>query len=378
MAAYTTIDNPELYFQVKLYTGNGTAIGSGGQAITFDGEEDMQPDFVWIKERDDSTNHQAYDAVRGVTYRIYPDHPAAQDQQTEGVTAFGSDGFTVGNDGSTNGSSDTYVAWCWKAGTTFTNDASATSVGNTDSNGSASSTAGFSISKYEGAGSSLDIQVKHGLSVKPAVMFTKNIEEAGGNDWAVYHHKNTSAPETDYLKLSATTATTDNADIWNDTEPTSAVFTAGDHSGSNRSGDDFVSYHWNEVQGYSKFGYYTGNGQDTPNGVFVYLGFRPAMILVKATDDNSWVIANNKSPTDSNPVDNSLAANDSAAETTGNSDTTFDFLANGFRTNGNSGNNNSSGQGHVFMAFAEAPFVNSPFSTSISCVFYQKKCWTKA
>ena len=353
--AYTTIDDPELYFQVKLYTGNGTAIGSGGQAITFDGEEDMQPDFVWIKERDDSTNHQAYDAVRGVTYRIYPDHPAAQDQQTEGVTAFGSDGFTVGNDGSTNGSSDTYVAWCWKAGTTFTNDASATSVGNTDSNGSASSTAGFSISKYVGAGSSLDIQVKHGLSVKPAVMFTKNIEEAGGNDWAVYHHKNTSAPETDYLKLSATTATTDNADIWNDTEPTSAIFTAGDHSGSNRASDDFISYHWNEVQGFSKFGSYTGNGN--ADGTFIHLGFRPAFFLIKNTGNGSaeWRIYDNKRDT-FNEADNHLQPHETDAEASAGD---MDFCSNGIKLRSSDGNVNQSGNTHVYMAFAESPFVNS-------------------
>ena len=341
--AYTTIDNPELYFQVKTWTGTGSS-----NALTLDGSEDMQPDHVVIKQRSSTQQWNVYDSVRGVQKYIGWNTGILENTQAQGLTAFGSDGFTVGTDDMVNKSSSTYVAYCWKAGTSFTNDASATSVGNTDSNGSASSTAGFSICKYVGAGASLDIQVKHGLSVKPAVMFTKNIEEAGGNDWAVYHHKNTSAPETDYLKLSANTATTDQAEIWLDTEPTSAIFTAGDHSGSNRADDDFISYHWNEVQGYSKFGSFVSN--NNADNSFIYTGFAPAMVIMKSTTStNNWVIQDIKRP-GYNPAAKLYPdlSNDE------DDDNDIDFLSNGFKMRGGLGANT-----FVYMAFAQAPFVNS-------------------
>jgi hypothetical protein len=350
MAAYTTIDNPELYFQTKLYTGTEDEL-----AITLDGDENMQPDFVWIKRRATSQNHFIFDSVRGATKYINSNTTDPEYTQAQGLKSFDTDGFTLGtwdgpNDDATN------VAWCWKAGTSFSNDASATSVGNTDSSGSASSTAGFSIAKWVGAGASLDIQVKHGLSVKPAVMFTKNIEEAGGNHWAVYHHKNTSSPETDYLKLSDDTATTDEATIWADTEPTSAVFTGGDHSGSNRANDDFVGYFWNEVQGFSKFGSFSGNGND--DGPFVYTGFRPAWTMIKCTSAaDHWPIDDNKRST-SNFMQNTLRANLNNAEYTGAA-YGIDFLSNGFKVRNDDGQYNLNNGTFVYMAFAESPFVNS-------------------
>ena len=220
MAAYTTIDNPELYFQAELFTGTGSE-----NARTLDGDTDMQPDFVWIKRRSTTDSHTLYDSVRGATKYLISNATDGEATNVQTLKSFDSDGFTLGTANEVNKSSDTFVAWCWKAGTSFTNDASATSVGNTDSSGSAASTAGFSIATYAGVGSSLDITVKHGLSVAPAVMWIKNRES---DHWAVYHHKNTSAPETDYLKLSDTSATTDDADAaetWHDTAPTSAIAT---------------------------------------------------------------------------------------------------------------------------------------------------------
>ncbi len=349
MAAYTTIDNPELYFQTKTYTGTEDEL-----AITLDGDENMQPDFVWIKRRATSQNHFIFDSVRGATKYINSNTTDPEYTQAQGLKSFDTDGFTLGtwdgpNDDATN------VAWCWKAGTSFSNDASATSVGNTDSSGSASSTAGFSIAKWVGVGASLDIQVKHGLSVKPAVMFTKNIEEAGGNHWAVYHHKNTSAPETDYLKLSDSATTTDESTIWADTEPTSAVFTGGDHSGSNRANDDFVGYFWNEVQGFSKMGSYTGNGN--ADGSFIYTGFRPAFILLKNTTTSSrdWMMYDSKRQ-GYNGANNYLVANTNGSDQTG---IEIDILSNGFKARSSATGLNASGVVHVYMAFAEAPFVNS-------------------
>ena len=172
----------------------------------------------------------------------------------------------------------------------------------------------------------------------------------------LYHHKNTSAPETDYLKLDTTAATADQAEIWHDTEPTSAVFTAGDHSSSNRSGDNFVSYHWNEVQGFSKFGSYTGNGN--ANGPFVYTGFRPAMVIIKnSSATGNWEIFDTKRST-YNLMHATLYADTTGAEYTGTGNQ-IDVLSNGFKVRNEDTNTNDNGETTVFMAFAEAPFVNS-------------------
>ena len=354
MAVYTTIDNPELYMQVKAYSGNGTAIGSGGLSVTLDGDENMQPDMIYFKRRDSGSAGQIQDAIRGVTKFIPMDGSTdAQETNAETLTAYNSDGFTVGNHNGVNNGSGTYAAWCWKTGSAFSNDASATSVGNTDSSGSVNATSKFSIAIYEGAGASLDIQVKHGLSAVPAVMWTINLDDA--NHRAVYHHKNTSAPETDFLYLSDDRATTDDADMWNDTAPTSAVFTAGDHSSSNRSGDSFVSYHWNEVQGYSKFGSYTGNGNT--NGTFVYTGFRPSLVIVKISSGTtgSWCTYSSK-VLGYNDDNDEFLANDPGVPGVGNN---ISIYSNGFKMLKTTAETNGSGNSFVYMAWAEAPFVNS-------------------
>ena len=353
MAAYTTIDNPELFFQCKLYAGNGSS-----RSITLDGEEDMQPDLVWIKDRSDTYYPTIFDSVRGVNKNLYTNNNAAEGTDS-GVSAFNSNGFSLGTNNNENASSDNFVAWCWKAGTAFSNDASATSVGNTDSSGSASSTAGFSTAIYAGAGSSLDIQVKHGLSVAPAMMWIKN---RASDSWAVYHHKNTSAPETDYLKLDTNSATIDDADAaecWHDTAPTSAIFTAGDFSATNRSGDNHVGYFWNEVQGFSKMGSYSGTAN--ADGPFIFTGFSPSFVMAKMTSGTSnWNTFDNKRTDSSggNVIDKRIKINDTAAEIDGSANQ-IDFLANGFKWKGTDDDTNISSGTFVYMAFAEAPFVNS-------------------
>ena len=325
MAAYTTIDDPTIYMNPVLWTGNDTT----ATAITGVG---FQPDMTWIKERSQVRSHVLFDVVRGATVQLNPNGNALDATVAESLQSFDADGFTVGDATSVNESGETYVGWNWKE----------------------TADAGFDIVTATGTGSAKTIN--HSLSAVPDVIFSK--EKTGSvNDWAVYHHKNTSAPETEMLILNETNATSDQT-CWNDTLPTSSVFSVGTTSVTNRSSSTYVYYLWAEKQGFSKFGSYEGNGADTPNGVFIYLGFSPAFILIKATDINSWVMVNNKSP-GYNPVDNSLSADSTAAEVTGDSNTTFDFLSNGFRTNGNSGNNNSSGQKYIYMAFAEAPFVNS-------------------
>ena len=180
MAVYTQIDNPELYFQTKLYTGNGTAIGSGGQAVTLDGSENMQPDFVWIKNRttaDRST--QVYDVIRGVTKGLKTNSSDEENTSSERLTAFGSDGFTVGNNGDVNTSGNAHVSWNWKAG----GSASSNSNGSITSSVSASTDAGFSVVSWTGSGSAATIG--HGLGATPKCIIVKNRTDSV--NWFLYN-----------------------------------------------------------------------------------------------------------------------------------------------------------------------------------------------
>jgi len=323
--AYTTIDDPSAYFQTKLYTGNDSS-----RAITFDGNTNMQPDWSWFKARSEAYNHAAFDSVRGVQKLIRPNQATAQETHSTTLTAFSSNGFSLGGgDAFTNANNVTYASWHWKkvAGV-------------------------FDIQTYSGASNTRTIS--HNLGSVPKAMIFKRLDDGA---WIVYHADAGGANK--YLVLNTTAAVDTATTLFNNTVPTSSVFSVGNTNSTNGSGIDYVVYLFGNKQGVSKMGSYTGNGSDTPNGVFTWLGFTPAFILIKATDSNSWVIVDNKRPADSNPVDSSLAADSTATETTGDSNTTFDFLSNGFRTNGNSGNNNSSGQKYIYMAFAEQPFVSS-------------------
>ena len=239
--SYSTIDNPELYFQCKTYTGTGSS-----QAITLDGDENMQPDFVWIKVRSESNNHELYDVVRGVTKRIYSDISNAEDTNTAGLTAFGTDGFTVNTGGAVNGSSKTYVSWNWKAGGSGSanNDGSI----NTTST-SANSTSGFSISKFTATGSAATIG--HGMSAIPKMIWVKRTDSSGS--WQVYH---ASLGATKYLELQNNQEVYASSARWNDTTPTSSVFSI---AGEFLSSAVNISYAFAEKTGYCKIGSYEGN-----------------------------------------------------------------------------------------------------------------------
>jgi len=329
--AYTTIDNPELYFQAKLYTGTGSSA-----SITLDGDEDMQPDLVWIKKRNASVGHRVYDAVRGVQNTLYTHDPATEATgQSTTLTAFNSDGFTVISESGVNASSDTYVAWCWKE----------------------SATAGFDIVGYTGNATD-DVDISHSLSAVPHVIIVKNRDNANNENWNVYHHKNTSAPETDYLHLNLTNATADNDEWWSDEVPTSSVFTIGRQDTVNTSSGNHIAYLWSEKQGFSKFGSYTGNGD--ADGPFIYTGFRPAFLIYKCVDQvDHWEMHDNKRDT-VNPMDTLLYPNRDAAESDPASTTDrLDFLSNGFKMRTGSSDYNGSGNDYIYIAFAEAPFVNS-------------------
>ena len=285
--AYTTIDDPSVYFQTATWTGS-----SGTDTITFDGNSDLQLDWLWSKCRSNAHSHALMDTSRITSGDYLPLFADTTDvEQTfydSELQSILSDGFTVGTQPHAGGDGKTYVGFAWKAngGSTTTNDASATSVGSIDSVYQANTTAGFSIVTYTGTGSIGSLA--HGLGAVPHVMIVKNRSKSAGESWTVYHHKNTSAPETENLQLNTTNATSDTDAPWNDTAPTSTVFTVKNDDVTNDSGETFVGYFFTEIQGYSKFGSYTGSG--STDGPFVYTGFKPAWLIVKGTSSGrEWL-----------------------------------------------------------------------------------------
>ena len=340
--AYTAIDDPEAYFQTKLYTGDASTT----QAQTLDGTTDMQPDMVWIKQRNGTNNHMLADAVRGANNKITPNENYANDTGTTSLKAFNSDGFSVGSNTEAGGSS-TYVAWCWKAnGSGATNEAGSINTIKT----SANTTSGFSISTFTGTGANATIG--HGIGIAPHWVIVK--KTSGTQSWSVFHIGNTSAPETENLYLNTTAATSDSDVYWQDTLPSTTLITLGSDDDVNASSATYISYAFAPVQGFSKFGSYTGNGN--ADGTFVYTGFRPAFLIAKRTDStNSWHMWDNKRD-GYNESNEDLRANMSAAEGEGN--VAVDLLSNGFKFLSSDGAFNASGT-YIYMAFAEAPFVNS-------------------
>jgi hypothetical protein len=347
----STIDVPSDYMNTVLYTGNGTAIGSGGNAITGVG---FQPDFVWMKSRSAATDHALYDSVRGTTKEIISNSTAAESTLTEGLTAFGTDGFTLGSDAAVNTNAATYVAWCWKAGGT----AASNTDGSITSSVSANPTSGFSIVSY--TGTAANATVGHGLGVAPSLMIVKNRTDADA--WAVYHSANTAAPETDYLVLNTTAATADLNTYWNDTAPTTSVFSIGSVTNTNGSTDAMIAYCWAEVEGFSKFGSYTGNGSAA--GPFIYTGFRPALVIIKNASGTTqgWQMFDNKRSS-YNVTTNYIMAHSSDAEATGNG-RLIDMTSNGLKIRASDNSINISAGLYIYAAFAEFPFQGGAGSTT--------------
>jgi len=349
--AYTTIDNPELYFQTKAYTGNGTAIGSGGLAVTLDGSENMQSDFVWLKRRTDNGYHNnLFDSVRGVTKVLYSNLTGdAEGTKTEGLTTFGSDGFTVGNDGDCNASGKSHVAWCWKAG----GSASTNTTGSIDVELSANSTSGFSVCTGTSA-SSGEFTFAHGLGTKVDMCIFKNRVDSG-TDWVVFQSGVCDAT-TKYMTFGIGALATSGSSIWGAALPTTTLM--GGTSGQLVTGSKaFVAYNFSNRQGFLKCGTYVGNGN--ADGTFVFCGFRPAYIMVKSSSAGStgWNILDNKRDPE-NVMDTILQPNNSNADAN-DSNKYCDFLSNGFKWYGTGGETNGSGTTYIFAAFAEASFVNS-------------------
>lgn len=337
--AYTTINKSTDYFNTLLYTGNG----SYGHSITGVG---FQPDFIWIKNRSTTHSHRLTDAVRGTDKSVSSDSSGAELSSVNLVGSFDSDGFTVDDDGALNGNGNNIVSWNWKANGAGSNN----SDGATSSTVSANTTAGFSIVKYTGTGS--QTTVGHGLGVVPDVMIIRNLSST--EDWSVYHSANGVGK---YQALNTTEASSSNNNRFN-VAPTSSVFTVNTHHSVNKSGDNHIAYCFAGKTGYSKFGSYVGNGASSPNEPFVYMGFKPAMVIYKRASDgtNNWSIFDNKRDPD-NEIEKQLNPNLNGAEGTSGRG---DFVSNGWKVGGgNSGSVNNSGSTYIYMAFAAEPLVGT-------------------
>ena len=352
--AYTTIDDPSKYFQTVLYTGSG----SSTQNVVNGGNSDLQPDWVWVKNRTDARWHRLVDSSRGASKNLYSNETDAEGTEAS-VTAFNSDGFSLGTDTGSDGwneDGDAHVAWQWKANggsrTTFNE-----SGDNPGGGHQANTTAGFSIIDYTGTGqtSGDPALVPHGLGVAPDFIIVKQRDAI--RDWNVFHHKNTSAPETDFLILSETTATQDAANRWNDTMPNATNVVLGDTARVNDDAGSYIMYAFAEVKGYSKFGQYIGNGNN--NGPFLYTGFKPAWLMIKRTDSSgNWVLIDNKRDA-FNQAGLDLNSDSNAAENSSTSYYGVDLLSNGFKLRNGNAETNGDSTTNVYMAFAENPFVTS-------------------
>ena len=335
--AYTTIDKSTDYYSTKKYSGTGSA-----QSITGVG---FQPDWCWIKNASSGSNysHQLYDTTRGVTKYLQSNSSASETTQAEGLTAFGTDGFSVGTNAGVNSNGSTLISWNWKAN----GAGSANTNGSINSTVSANTTSGFSIVTYTGTGA--NATVGHGLGSAPRLILFKQTNAT--QKWIVHHQ---SIGATKSLHLDTTEAEQSNA-FMNNTSPTSSVFSLGTIVNNNTSGATYVAYCFAEKKGFSKFGQYTGNG--STDGAFIFCGFKPALVIFKKTNDvGDWQMVDDKRE-GYNPDNDYLQANASLAEQTTD---IIDLVSNGFKIRGDDSNGwNKNGSTYLWIAFAKAPLVGS-------------------
>jgi len=353
--AYTTIDDPSAYFQTKIYAGTDAS----PQAFTLDGNSDLQPDWVWIKNRGYANKHVLFDSVRGVEESLTTNNNAGEvNQNADGgyLSAFNSDGFTLtegsNSDNDTNDNRYTYVAWNWKAG----GSASTNSSGSTNSSVSVNTDAGFSIVSYTGAGATT---YGHGLGATPnVIIIKKRTSDSGNNNWFVYHDKVITAGSgiKTFLTLNETEPLKSNGSATTFLSVSSTTFGVGTDPIISESSHAFIAYCFAEKQGYSKFGDYKGNG--SADGPFIYTGFQPAFVIIKATDQDGegWFTFDNKRDAD-NAVDKHLIGNANGAEASGSH--AMDFVSNGIKIRNGGDGTNTNNKNYVYLAFAEQPFTTS-------------------
>ena len=346
--AYTTIDDPSAHFHTRLYTATGNAI-----SVTNDANAgDFQPDWIWLKSRNNATNHNVFDSSRGQTKRLYPNTTDTED--TVGTFALDSNGFSIGGSGSSgigdiNIANKTMVAWQWKAngGSTTSFSASGAQLAGTRQS---NTTAGFSIITYTGDGNN-NATIPHGLDSAPQWVIIK--ERANATNWYVGHNSTFTTGE---IFLNLTNALAGAFGPFNKTAPTSTNIVLGTDGNVNGNNDTYVCYAFSEVQGYSKFGSYVGNGN--ADGMFVYTGFKPAWIMIKKTNNTSQWVIHDTTRQEYNMNTKFLQANQTATEST-SSAADLDILSNGFKLRSSDDAQNGSGDTYIYMAFAEHPLVSS-------------------
>ena len=342
--AYTTIDDPTIFFNTILYSGTGS-----DQSVTGTG---FTADWIWLKERNGTDYHFVNDSVRGKGtnnhyLNIFPNATTAELDQTTGVNAINSNGFDITYRGELNESGKNYVAWNWKAG----GSASSNSDGDVTASVSANTTAGFSIVKFTSSSSSGAMTVGHGLGATPQVVIVKDIGATG--NWQVYFEGIGTANQ-QYLKLNANAAVVNYSGLWG-AGMTSSLIGIGVGVAVDASESD-IAYCFAEKKGYSKFGTYTGNGN--ADGTFVYTGFKPAWVLFKKSSATAkWYLVDNKRDPFNDSSSHLLYPDSNHGDETlyGQAD----FLSNGVKIRSTDGGFNTSGATYIYMAFAESPFVTS-------------------
>jgi hypothetical protein len=340
-----TISNGASYMAATTYTGTGSALTIANTV----GSASFQPDFVWLKNRASAYSHLLYDSIRGTSLYLSSNTTGAEVSYALALTAFNSNGFSVGTDPAANESTKGIVGWQWNAGgSTVTNTS-----GTISAQVRANPTAGFSVVTYTGTGA--NATVGHGLGVAPSWVICKRRNSTGG--WPIFVKAlNNNAK---YMTLNNTDAANTDSTVFNNTAPTSTVFSLGTDTFANANTGTYVAYCFAEVAGYSAFGSYTGNG--SADGPFVYTGFRPRWIMIKASSAaRGWIIFD----TARDPYNVSqyrLFANTADAESSGTTANNIDILSNGFkpRLGANSEPSNESGTTYIYMAFAENSFKNA-------------------
>ena len=357
---------PSENFNTVTWTGNGTS-----QSITGVG---FQPDFVWGKERSNTSGNELLDSTRGATNYLTSNSNGQQATSAQGLQSFDSDGFTVGNDGAWNQNGETYVAWCWKAngGTTSSNtDGSITSTVQANTQG------GFSVVTYNGSGNA--DTVGHGLGAAPKVVIIKRTNGGAGFNW-INGGAGLSWTGNETLNFD-NDGSTSTWNYFNATAPTSTVFYLGTGANTGSTNDNagtYIAYCFAEKAGYSKFDTYTGNGSTT--GPIVNTGFEPAYVMIKRTDAiDDWIVVDNKRNT-LNSRYNYLMPNSNAVENgsaTGAVNPLVNFLTNGFQIAATWGAVNNNGSQYIYMAFAADPSAAPVLADSFTTNLYTGNSGTK-
>ena len=336
--------NPKDYFNTVLYTGNGSTNNITGVGF--------QPDWIWCKKRSGAQDHASVDAVRAVTKVLFPNLGNGETTQATSVTAFGTDGFTLGSSGDFNDNSATYVSWNWK----MNGAGSSNSDGSVTTTVSVNATAKMSIVKWTGTGSAATIG--HGLGVKPDYIIVKSLDS--GENWVVWSN---AMGANQFLRLSTYASLGTDTAVWNNTAPTSSVFYVSNDNTTNKSGAGMVAYCFKNVDGFCRAGDYEGNGNT--DGTFIYTGFRPAFILTKLANTGSedWKLHDDKRPGRNETNDFVQPSNNNAELDTSNQ---LDILSHGFKWRSNNTATNSNGNTIIFLAFAREAFVGTNNTPSLA------------